>query len=232
MTLRLSELYTSIQCEGPNTGRPTQFVRFAGCNMRCPGWPCDTLFAVEPKLYLAEGGSEKLTAKELFARVYDEGNAVQNICLTGGEPFLQREAELQEFVDMCSMSGMKIECFSNGSFHYPHWAIVKMQFIMDWKLEGSGEATTNYQERVTNAMKLKRSDHIKFVVKDSHDLEEAAGEYLHLQSRGCSAQFWVGQAWDQIDVQSIIDFVLSNKLPWNLNVQVHKMIWPPDQRGV
>jgi len=230
VSLRLSELYTSIQCEGPNTGRPTQFVRFAGCNMRCPGWPCDTPHAIEPSIWRHE--SEKLDPVRLWDKCFDGGNGVPALCLTGGEPFMQKSGDLQEFVEMAHAAGMQLEVFTNGSFDFPHWALVHLQFIMDWKLTGSGEAATNYNTRMQNAMKLKRSDSIKFVVCDTKDLEEAAGEYLHLQSRGCSAQFWVGAAWDRIDTQSVIDFVLSNKLPWKLNVQVHKYIWPPDQRGV
>jgi 7-carboxy-7-deazaguanine synthase len=228
--MRLSELDTSIQCEGPNVGRLTQFVRFAGCNMRCPGWPCDTQHAIEPKLFLAPGGSEKVSPKELFERV--QANGVKGICLTGGEPFLQRTAELQEFVEMLSEAGYQIECFTNGSFVYPDWALRLIQFIMDWKLEGSGEAETNYQQRMQNALRLKRSDNIKFVVKDSADLEEAASEYLHLLSRGCIAQFWVGSAWDTIDVDSLIEFATSNKFPWKINVQIHKLLWDPEKRGV
>lgn len=234
LTLRLSELYTSIQCEGPNTGRPTQFVRFAGCNMRCPGWPCDTQHAIDPAIYGPRGTdpAEKVSPHELVVRCYDAGKAVPNLCLTGGEPFMQKSGDLQDFVEQAKAVGMNLEVFTNGSFEFPMWALVNLQFIMDWKLQGSGEAETNYATRINNAMKLKRTDSIKFVVCDTRDLEEAASEYLHLLSRGCSAQFWVGAAWDRIDNQSVIDFVLANNFPWHLNVQMHKYIWPPDQRGV
>lgn len=145
---------------------------------------------------------------------------------------MQPEGQLQEFVDLAAMAGYKLEVFTNGSFDFPLWAITQLQFIMDWKLQGSGEAETAYNKRMTNALKLKRTDAIKFVVKDVRDLEEAASEYLHLKARDCSATFWVGAVWGSIDNQSIIDFVLSNKFPWNLNVQMHKYIWHPDQRGV
>lgn len=230
MSLRLSELYTSIQCEGPNVGRLTQFVRFAGCNMRCPGWPCDTQHAIDPAIFLKPGNSQKLLAKELYEMV--QANGVRGICLTGGEPFLQRSGELQEFVEMCCNAGMQVECFSNGSFVYPDWALRNIQFIMDWKLEGSGEGTTNLHERMQNALALKRSDNIKFVVKDTHDLEEAATEFIHLSGRGVIAQFWVGSAWDTIDVDSLIDFTVENRLPWKINVQIHKLLWDENMRGV
>jgi 7-carboxy-7-deazaguanine synthase len=227
--MRLSELYTSVQCEGPNTGRMVQFVRFAGCNMRCPGWPCDTQHAIDPKLFMAEGGSQSVTPDALLEMVQAAGP--WDLCLTGGEPFLQREAELQEFVQRARRLGYKVECFSNGSFPYPGWAISDIQFIMDWKLEGSGEAGTAIQVRRENASRLKRTDAIKFVVVDETDMEEAVVVWNSLRQETL-AQFWMGAAWDRISTDEVIEFVQKNKLPFNINVQVHKMLWNPDARGV
>lgn len=226
--MRLSELYTSIQCEGPNVGRLTQFVRFAGCNLRCPLWPCDTQHAIEPSIWKKE--AENLSPVQLVDRVTEVG--VQNLCLTGGEPFMQRQAELQEFVEKCAAKGYRMECFSNGTFVYPDWALYHLQFIMDWKLPGSGEHEVGIPERLENASRLKRSDNIKFVCKDVNDLEVAAGEYLHLVTRGCEAQFWVGSAWDTLSIDTIIEYIRDTKLPWKVNVQVHKYLWDADKRGV
>lgn len=227
MTLILSELYTSIQCEGPNIGKPTQFVRFAGCNMRCPGWPCDTQHAIDPAIWRHE--AERLSPTELYHRVV---SGPGNICLTGGEPFMQKEGDLQEFVEMCKATNMSVEAFTNGSFYFPGWALTQIQFIMDWKLKGSGEADTNVAMRLQNAMHLKRADNIKFVVVDKDDLEEALLQYTELMIKGCSAQFWVGAAWDRIGQQEVIDYMILHELPWRLNVQLHKYLWDPDERRV
>ena len=92
--LRVSEMYCSIQGEGTNMGTPTMFLRFAGCNMRCPGWPCDTPHAIEPSIWLKE--SEKFEIQGLVDRIQaTTGVGVKNICWTGGEPFIQPLAELQ-----------------------------------------------------------------------------------------------------------------------------------------
>jgi len=65
--MRLSELYTSIQGEGPRVGQPVQFMRFAGCNLRCPSWPCDTQHAIDAARYRHEW--ETVTPEELAGRV-------------------------------------------------------------------------------------------------------------------------------------------------------------------
>lgn len=226
--LRLSEHYVSIQGEGPRTGLLTQFVRFAGCNMRCPGWPCDTPFAIDPKIWRHD--SEKLSVDELLERITDE--EVENVCLTGGEPFMQPNEDLNALCLQLRHLGHRIECFSNGSFLYPPWALDDIHFIMDWKLAGSGEARTDRATRLHNALHLKRKDSIKFVVKDKDDLKEALSMSVILQTQGCQAQLWVGAAWGCIAESEIADFIKEMGTPWRLNVQAHKYIWPAAERRV
>src|SRR3954453_605533 len=98
MALRLLEPYPSTQGEGPNVGKLTQFVRFAGCNLKCPGWPCDTPFSIDPAQYRNE--MQLVTARTLARSVFAEFTATgaENICLTGGEPTLQPQGELYVFL--------------------------------------------------------------------------------------------------------------------------------------
>jgi 7-carboxy-7-deazaguanine synthase len=233
--LRLSELYTSVQGEGPNTGLPTQFVRFAGCNMRCPGWPCDTQFAIEPSLYMAKNeqgvviGSEKLDADVLVRRLPEWP---KHLCLTGGEPFMQKHVDLQEFCEFAWERGYTIEVFTNGSFAFPPWAIGGLRIMMDWKLEGSGEEYTGLEERLRNAQRLHVRDGIKFVVKGFRDLQQAHGVYEGIKEKDVAAQFWVGSAWGTISDAEIVEYMMEHRLPWRLNIQTHKVIWPAEARGV
>src|ERR1700704_2587022 len=88
----LSEVYNSIQGEGPNVGQPTTFVRFAGCNMRCPGWPCDTPYAIDPAIWRYE--SMKASTMWVAEQILDL--KPRHVCFTGGEPFMQPWEELQE----------------------------------------------------------------------------------------------------------------------------------------
>ncbi len=228
--LRVSEMYCSIQGEGTNMGTPTMFLRFAGCNMRCPGWPCDTPHAIEPAIWIKE--SEKFEIKGLVERIQDTtGVGVKNICWTGGEPFIQPLAELQRLYWDLFEKGYSQEVFTNGSIDFPSWSW-EMTKMMDWKLEGSGESGFNVPERERNACGLTSRDGIKFVVTGPSDFDEAVGVWKHLIGIGCDAQFWVGAAWDRVKEAELVGWLLDSGLPWNLNVQVHKYIWPADERGV
>lgn len=237
--LRLVEHYTSVQGEGPRTGVMTQFVRFAGCNMRCPGWPCDTQHAIQPSIYLRkksptqEAGSYKRTPQELVGDVIQKAHetGARNICLTGGEPFMQPIEKMTEFIKAIAGT-YTIEAFSNGSFTYTLPILERVNFIMDWKLPGSGEADTALSNRLDNALRLKDTDAIKFVVTNYVDELDALKTYRMLKEADCKAMFYIGAAWDRITVPEILKFIEDHKLDWKVNVQVHKYIWDPDKQGV
>ena len=227
--LRLSEHFVSPQGEGPRTGVMTQFIRFAGCNMRCPGWPCDTQYAILPEIWRHDSymrAPEEL-ASDVWDRVATTGASAIN--LTGGEPFQQPNHLLEKFVARLT-DVISIECFSNGSFIYPQWALDRIDFVMDWKLEGSGEAATKREERTVNAYRFKPSDAIKFVVTGVVDLQEAQEVWRWLKN-DTPAQFWVGAAWGLYKSADIVEYVKKYQLPWCLNVQVHNYIYNPQERG-
>lgn len=226
--LRLSELYTSVQGEGANVGLPTQFVRFAGCNLRCPGWPCDTPHAIEPSIWRHE--SEKLSGTDLIERI---PSYPRNLCLTGGEPLTQPNIELQEFCELAWSKGHTIEMFTNGTQLLPHWAHGRMRFMMDWKLPGSGEYEKMPEDvRMANVRRLHMSDGVKFVAKDVEDLHIAHSDWHKLKAVGTVAQFWATPVWDALDPQSVVEYILDHELPWKLSVQVHKYVWDADKRLV
>jgi 7-carboxy-7-deazaguanine synthase len=237
--LRLSEHYASVQGEGPRVGIPTQFVRFAGCNMRCPLWPCDTQHAIEPSIYRTQ--SEMVSAAVLHRRIDQmrTDTGASNICFTGGEPFMQASETLQELfgllINLHDDKPFQLEVFTNGSFPFNAVAGWRaLQYTMDWKLSGSGEAETKLDMRTHNAYLLDDHDGIKFVVKTQDDLWEAISVMMKLQAHhGFKAKFWVGRAWDsEITDQQLIQFILEHGLPWRLNMQVHKWIWDPEERAV
>ena len=230
--LRLVEHYTSSQGEGPATGKMTQFVRFAGCDMRCPGWPCDTAHASDPKIWAKN--SYKRTPKELVADIVEQSanNGARNICLTGGEPFMQPNDKLDELILELHELGYAIEAFSNGSFIYSNIALEYVTFMMDWKLDGSGEGNTRLDNRMLNATRLRNGSGIKFVCKDEHDLQQAVETWDKLKYVvDASIRFWAGSAWAVLPEKDVVEFILNNKLPWSLNVQVHNFIWPVNERG-
>jgi len=233
-SLRLIEHYVSTQGEGPHAGKTTQFVRFAGCSMRCPGWPCDTPFAIEPRVFMKEGGSYKQTVQELVSSCVEKRGetGAWRICLTGGEPFLQKKDLMDELTEALVELDFEIEAFSNGSFVYSPIALYNVNFMMDWKLNGSGEGDSFLVERTINALNLGTGDGIKFVCKDEDDFKQAIKVWNTLKDEvDPGLIFWVGAAWDVFPESRIVELVLENKLPWRLNVQVHNFIWPANERA-
>jgi 7-carboxy-7-deazaguanine synthase len=233
--MRVSEIYTSVQGEGPRTGMGTLFLRFGGCNLRCPGWPCDSQFAILPEF---RGDWERRSAGSVLKDVLqrcDEGN-VANVCLTGGEPFLQNSEALRHIVEGLLEEDIHVEAFSNGQINYPDWAFELVDFIMDWKLQGSGNPSshTKIVGLVTrNVKRLKPTDAVKFVIKNMADFSEAAEVWEDMKDL-TKAQWWAGVVWGQVDMSEarLVDLIQQEGLPWNLNVQTHKYLWPADARGV
>lgn len=222
--MRLLENYVSTQGEGPNTGEVVRFLRFAGCNLRCPGWPCDTQHAIEPSLY--NGKFRNVEPIELIAELPEYPN---RMCITGGEPFLQKDMEY--FIDSLLGFNYSVDVFTNGTFYLPAYDRLDMTYIMDWKLTGSGEADKGLSTRTNNIRRLQPTDAIKFVVKHFGDLHEAFDVYKEFRAMTV-AQWWVGAAWGHIDDATIVDFVTNYELPWHLNVQMHKHVWDPDAKLV
>jgi 7-carboxy-7-deazaguanine synthase len=227
--LRLNEHYTSVQGEGPNVGILTQFVRFSGCNMRCPGWPCDTPHAIEPALWKND---PKVTAHGVIAAICREmaSTGAKHVCLTGGEPFLQDHAQLRDIV-LGLQESFTFDIFTNGSFLFPIWAArPHVTIVLDWKLRGSGEAETKLEERMINARTLHQKDAIKFTVKDQFDLDRAADWWFDIAND--RPEVYVGRVWGEITDAHIVEFIKKTQLPWRLNIQTHKLIWPNEERGI
>jgi 7-carboxy-7-deazaguanine synthase len=233
--LRVDEIYKSVQGEGPRVGEPTIFIRFGGCNLRCPGWPCDTQHAIDPQFrkewrFMKPDGIIDVLWHELYIARYDR----INICLTGGEPFLQPNGELEELVDLlyAQVSIAEVEVFTNGTQPYRSWALDNLKFIMDWKLPGSGEDPYNATRR-KNLANLQAKDAIKFVIKDFDDYK-LAKELWYQHVRQTPVQVFYGIVWGSpwITNAGLARWVLDDSLPWKLNVQVHNHIWDRTQRGI
>lgn len=228
--LRISEVYLSTQGEGPRVGRPTVFVRFAGCNLRCPGWPCDTPHAIFPEKYRHEW--ELLTPLELANRVDEvtDYNRNPTICYTGGEPTLQNFAALEELTDRLENRGYDtFEMFSNGTIVYPVWLVQDVMLIMDWKLPGSGEDPYN-PNRLRNLKLLREGDSVKFVIKDRLDFDIAVSLWREYLDPSPLIRTYAGVVWGKLETSELVDWVLERQLPWWINVQVHQHIWPANER--
>lgn len=235
--LRVSEVYQSVQGEGPRVGEPTIFVRFAGCNLRCPGWPCDTPHAIDPARFRDEW--ETVPYGQVVERIVDAGGPYHNVCLTGGEPFLQPADDLQLLVTALMGVGFTVfEAFTNGTIEFPDWTQDHIYVVMDWKLSGSGEVADDM--RAKNFMKLDTQDAVKFTIKNYSDFEQAYELWWALQSRLDQAQrptwerpqFFYGPVWDKVEPAELVEWAQEAKVPWRLNLQTHNLIWDRTKRGI
>jgi 7-carboxy-7-deazaguanine synthase len=233
--LRVVEVYSSYQGEGPNTSKPTVFVRFAGCNFKCPGWPCDTQHAIDPKIF---SKTQKFkTPIDLADQVLRFG--VDNICLTGGEVFLQNNDELRDFINALKVSNemATVEVFTNGSLPWGEdIPLLVDNFILDWKLPGSGENYANVGDAFDNNFEnLNVLDAVKFTINDRNDYEVAKARYENdIKGIDNEPMVYAGIVWDSkmMTTEVLCAWMQRDMLPWRLNVQTHKFVWNPNKIGV
>ncbi len=232
--MRISEIYLSVQGEGPRVGIPTVFIRFGGCNLRCPGWPCDTPHAIFPEKYRNEW--KVMSPEEITEEVLRTASPFDtfNVCLTGGEPFLQKSDDVMSLVVKLyeTEKVTDVECFSNGALSYPENANDLITFILDWKLPGSGESTLD-KNRLQNVKMLREdpTQAIKFTIKNHNDYTVARRIWMdHL--RGYPIQVYYGVVWNELTNSQLISWVLEDALPWRLTMQVHNHIWDRRKRGI
>lgn len=226
--MRLSELYTSVQGEGPGVGHMTQFVRFGGCNLRCAGWPCDTQHAIDPRLYRHEWIQNSVD--DIMGKVQPYP---RRVTLTGGEPFLQPMAEMVDLIKALYNAGYTTEVFTNGTILWPNLSTARtsVRYIMDWKLEGSGEDPYD-TNRFKNLESLNAVDAVKFVIKNEDDFKQA--QYLwecHIH-RKSPVQVYYGAVWGEVEPAQLVQWAERECLDWKLNVQMHNFIFDRDKRGI
>ncbi len=234
--MKVVEIYDSIQGEGPHVGQATTFVRFGGCNLRCPGWGsgllpdgtevlgCDTIFAVYPEW---RHTWESMDYTDIISRIH-----TKNVTLTGGEPFIQRSKELYEFQKELRATGYTIDIFTNGSRPFPEWIkYTSVTLIVDYKLPGSGEYGAFNEGNVKTLNKRVGSQHaIKFVCKDEHDFRTALEDIDTYRFDGFM-QIYFGVVWDvEFTAADLAPLILKHAPFAKLNIQTHNIIWPALER--
>lgn len=216
--MRLVEKFVSINGEGLRSGELAVFIRFANCNLRCSY--CDTKYSFINPIYTEESIDELVK--------YVKSTGVKNVTLTGGEPLIQNE--IKELMIELSNIGNRIEIETNGSINIaPYLEIPNVTFTLDYKLKGSG--MEKYMD-LTNYDLLRKNDVIKFVVSDYDDLEktkEIIKKYDLINKANCL----ISPVWGRIEFEEIVNFLKDNKLnDVKMQLQIHKIIWDKDKRGV
>jgi len=230
--LRVNEIYQTFAGEGPHVGEMTTFIRFGGCNLRCPGWGvktelpggemvvgCDTPHAVFPELYKDD---PKMTAREIMEKV---PKFPLRVTITGGEPFMQPTEELRMLLYCLIDEDHSIDIFTNGTLPYDSYAdllaLPQVSLCVDYKMPGSGEFG---KFRNSNLDFLDSDDEIKFVIKDENDYITAKSILEKIVSTRPDLSFSIGPVWGEIEPGDIVGWILRDKLEVKLNLQTHQLI--------
>lgn len=205
-TLRISEIFHSIQGESSRIGLPTVFVRLTGCPLRCV-W-CDTAYAFS--------GGETQTLAAVLERI--AGFGCTTLCVTGGEPLAQKNC-LPLLTALCD-AGYSVSLETSGALDIGG-VDPRVSRIMDLKAPASGEAEKNRWE---NVERLTPQDEVKFVLASREDYEwaVAACRQRRLFER-CPVLFSPVQG--QLDPARLAQWMIDDKLPARFQLQLHKVLW-------
>lgn len=212
--MKVCEMFTSIQGESTYAGTPCTFIRLTGCNLRCSY--CDTTYSYEEGM--------EMTIDAVMDAVALQG--IRLVEITGGEPLLQHD-EVADLTKRLLDAGYKVLIETNGTQNIScldSRAVV----IMDIKTPSSGMAAYN---NLANLSCIKPNDEIKFVICNRIDYEWASKMVLkHELPKRCKVLF--SPAAGGIAPRQLADWILQDRLDVRLNLQLHKIIYDPEERGV
>jgi 7-carboxy-7-deazaguanine synthase len=212
--LTVNEIFYSIQGEATRAGEPCVFVRLTACDLRC-SW-CDTPYA------FYEG--RKRSVEDVVGEVGQ--HQCRLVEITGGEPLLQDD--VFPLMETLMARGYTVMLETGG--HRPLTRVPQdVVKIMDVKCPGSGEADKNCWE---NLALLGPRDEVKFVVQDRSDYDFARNVMAKYDLPPRVAAVLISPVHGVLDPKTLSEWMLADHLPARLQLQLHKLIWSPDTRGV
>ena len=213
MIVAINEIFFSIQGEGKHVGLPCVFVRLPFCNLRC-NW-CDTTYSFYEKTDYA--------IDDLLQSI--DAYKCNLICITGGEPLLHQSSIV--LMEMLCDQGKTVLLETSGSITIRH-VDQRVHKIVDIKCPGSGMLSRNNYKNIEH---LNQTDEVKFVIADRFDFDWAASMVeKYALHKICTVLF--SPVFDQLSNQDLAEWILAERLPVRFQIQSHKYIWHPDQRGV
>lgn len=214
----ITEIFDSIDGEGKRTGFMAVFLRLAGCNLRCNY--CDTAYSLT-----LEDTAEALTEEEVIRRIHSY--PWKRLTITGGEPMLH---PLHHLCRTLGQEGYDINIETNGAVPLWRERPEGVFYTMDLKCSGSGMKS---RMNLDNFKLLNGGDVLKFVVSSKEDLDEMKDVVEHHFTAARHPQFFVSPVWGRIQPDKLVDYVRNHQLQdVRVQVQLHKIIWDPDRRGV
>lgn len=214
--MKVVEIFKSIDGEGKRAGLPTTFVRLYGCNLNCSY--CDTRYGCEDNNYTIWSVDSIMDTIKRFG--------IQSVTITGGEPLIH--PGIHKLINTLLESGYWVNVETNGSIWIGQFPKHKnLFFTMDYKSPSSGMEKRMILE---NLSLLTSKDVLKFVVGSEEDLDRSL-EILEQYQPNC--QIYFSPVFKEIEPKAIVDFILYHKLNnCKVQVQLHKIIWDPKERGV
>jgi 7-carboxy-7-deazaguanine synthase len=212
--LTINEIFHSVQGESTYAGQRCVFVRLTACDLRC-SW-CDTPYAFH------EG--HKRTLEDVLSEVdrYD----CPLVEVTGGEPLLQEA--VYSLMESLVAKG-KTVLLETGGHRSTTRVPAEVVTILDVKCPGSGESERNCWE---NLARVRPHDEVKFVIKDRSDYEFARDVIAQQSLAGRVAAIHFSPVHGVLDPKTLSEWVLADRVPARVQLQLHKYIWTPDTRGV
>ena len=206
MSLRITEIFFSIQGETSKIGLPTVFIRLTGCPLRCQY--CDTSYAFY--------GGEVMLIEDIIHQVTKFN--CKDVCVTGGEPLAQANSKklLKDLADL----DFQVSLETGGSISLKE-VDERVKIIMDIKTPDSGESTKNRWE---NLELLKQTDELKIVICSREDYQwskEIIEQYKI--SEKCPILF--SPCAESIDPRDLAEWILTDQLPIRFQMQIHKILW-------
>jgi 7-carboxy-7-deazaguanine synthase len=222
----VNEIFLALQGEAKESGMPTVFIRFTGCDLRCTY--CDTKYAY--------GEGKEMSVGEILDKVYEVGGWTRRVCITGGEPLIQNEDDMIALMVKLKSNEFYISLETDGARDiclYSDRDLVD-SIVMDWKTKSSAMTHKMSQDNLTW---LRPQDQVKFIIGCEEDFTEAVAiikeieEYM--QDEDELPIFLFSTVWQGFPLEKLVELILSSKIHnAKMQVQLHKLIYGPDKTGV
>jgi 7-carboxy-7-deazaguanine synthase len=205
-TLRITEIFCSLQGEALSVGLPTTFIRLTGCPLRCTY--CDTTYSFH--------GGSRWSLDAIVERVAELG--VPNVCVTGGEPLAQKQCT--ELLRLLCDSGYAVSLETSGAIDILG-VDARVSRVVDIKTPDSGECTRNRWENLDT---LLPHDQVKFVIGSRADYEWAVARLReHGIDKRCTVLF--SPEHPRLAPRDLADWIVADRLPVRFQMQMHKLLW-------